>query len=264
MEENHPRLFFALKSEAPWPKSWPEGRVVEEQFRHDTLAFLKSSSLEEIEKILPSFPTPPFQIAPSGRFVSCKLLPEKDPRVVAYKVDWFETEVSEFREKLALWLKEAGISIDPRPWLSHVTVCRTPFEQDPWVETFHSLPFFSSSVHLYESLGHSKYKSLWSHSFHVPFEEIEHTADLAFRIYGKDLRQLYVNAFTALSFEAQELTPYFIDQEVISVEEIVMLLNDAVHELDRQIGCPFKAVSFHGGVSELGPNLLKWEMIVDV
>ncbi len=264
MAENHPRLFFALKTKAPWPKSWPEGRVIEEEFRHDTLAFLKSSSFEEIEKILPTFPKPPFRVAPSGRFVSCKLLPEKTPRVVSWEVDWFEKAVLDFREEIASWLKNGKISIDPRPWFSHVTVCRAPFKKDPWMDAFYPLPFYSSSIHLYESLGYSKYKSLWNFDFDPPFEELQHTADLAFHIYGRNTRQIYVNAFTALCFDAPELTPYFVDQEVESVEEVVMLLNDAVHELDRHIGCPFKAVSFHGEICELGPNLFKWEMIVDV
>jgi len=264
MAENQPRLFFALKTEAPWPDSWPEGRVIDEEFRHDTLAFLKSTSFEDLKRILPTFPKPPSQVAPSGRFVSCKLLPEKTPRVVAFEVDWLEKAILDFREEIAGWLKSGGISIDPRPWLSHVTVCRTPFEQDPWIEAFHPLPLYSSSIHLYESLGYSKYKSLWNLDFHPPFTEIEHTADLAFCIYGRDIWQIYVNAFTALCFEAPELTPYFVEQGVNSVVEIVMLLNDAVHELDRHIGCPFKAVSFHGEIRELEPNLFKWEMIVDV
>lgn len=67
----------------------------------------------------------------------------------------------------------------------------------------------------------------------------------------------------ALAFECPELVPYLDSEgEVGSLEEVIMKLNEIVTHGDREIGTPFKAVSFHGDVKE--EEILTWEMIVDV
>ena len=42
-----------------------------------------------------------------------------------------------------------------------------------------------------------------------------------------------------------------------------MALNELIAIVDEKEGCPFKAISFHSLIREVGP-ILKWEMIVDV
>ncbi len=61
------------------------------------------------------------------------------------------------------------------------------------------------------------------------FEEVEHTADWAFRAYGRDLRELFVNAATAL-FALQgslEDTPPTVTREVRSegIDRETLLVN---------------------------------------
>ena len=114
-------------------------------------------------------------------------------------------------------------------------------------------------------MGHSKYLSIWSWPLLPPFEEIEHLADIAFHVYGQKIDQLYMHAFVALSFKCPPLLDYFQEKrELQSMEEIVIYLNEAVSKADQEIGCPFKAVSFHGTIERMQNHLLRWEMIVDV
>ena len=59
--------FFAFSLEAPWPETFPEGRLLAAEDRHLTLAFLgyrkerRSRALAQV----PPFTAP---IAPTGRF----------------------------------------------------------------------------------------------------------------------------------------------------------------------------------------------------
>lgn len=260
------RLFFAMNLQAPWPTVWPKGRLLQEKDRHTTLAFLESARYEEIEKLLPMFPALPFKVAPCGRFDECLLLPEQEPHVVAWHIEWFEKSVFAFQNTLVTWLKEHGCSISSTPYLPHVTLCRGPFDEAAWKESFQPLPCYAEAIHLFESLGHSTYRSLWSLPLAPPFEEIEHVADIAFYIYGTDVYQLYRNAGLALSFKCPFFLTYVGERrEVQTIEDIVIALNEAVSDTDRLFGCPFKAVSFHGEIERLdSKNLLRWEMIVDV
>ena len=53
-----------------------------------------------------------------------------------------------------------------------------------WLDHFTPLPFFVKAIHLYQSLGNLQYQSLWESPLLSPFEELEHTADIAFLIRG--------------------------------------------------------------------------------
>lgn len=131
-------------------------------------------------------------------------------------------------------------------------------------DAFHSLPYITRHLHLYESVGNLNYKPIWSHEILSPFEEFEHVADIAFRIHGKDVKQLYYHAQVALAFECPELVHYLDgESDVHSIEEVIMKLNEIITQGDREIGTPFKAVSFHGGIKE-EEEIFSWEMIVDV
>ncbi len=265
MEKIKNRLFWGAKIHAPWPSLWPKGRLIEEQYRHTTLVFLGTVSDPDLKESLKRAPPPAFKIGSRGYFDSILLLPEKRPRVAAWHIHWFDEALSSFQLDLTNWLKANGFSLEDRTWLSHVTVCRNPLSSDAWKESFQPLPCYAGSISLYESLGHSRYRSLLSISILPPFEEMEHTADIAFRVYGNSLQDLYESAFSALAFRCPDLLAYYKKETSIqSLEDIVILLNDAVSQTDRFVGCPFKAVSFHGEVSPFKTDLLQWEMIIDV
>ena len=71
------RLFLALEVEAPWPSTYPSGRLIDETMRHITLAFLGNVSPEPLMEHLDELPHPSFQIGPAGRFEKMLFLPEK-------------------------------------------------------------------------------------------------------------------------------------------------------------------------------------------
>jgi hypothetical protein len=88
---------------------------------------------------------------------------------------------------------------------------------------------------------------------------------MAFIIRGRTFQQLYHNAFTALAFRFPYFLNYFVEQSSIqTIEELIIELNRIIGEADAAVGCPLKAVSFHGEAAVLPDNTLQWEMIVDV
>ncbi|MBU6446716.1 MAG: hypothetical protein KGQ49_04890, partial [Verrucomicrobia bacterium] len=232
---------------------------------HLTLAFLGSVSLPDVEKTLSSCPRPPFQIGPCGWFDTSLLIPKQEPRLVAWHAHWLDDGVRLYQKELADWLREKGFGVDERGWLSHITMCRQPFDSEEWTHFFKPLPFYVGPLHLYESLGHSTYRPLWTSSLASPFVEIEHMADIAFMIYGKNIHDLYEHALIALAFKDPSLLIHWRrPAQIAGVEELVMLLNEAVRLTDQDAGCEFKAVSFHGDIQSVQEGLLQWEMIVDV
>lgn len=252
------RLFFGMEMQAPWPSEWPEGRRIQEP--HLTLAFLGAREPSDVEKVV----RPPFHVAPCGWFDRLLALPEAHPRVIAWHASWWERSLPDFALLLTNWLRERALFSEKRPWLSHVTLCRSPFLIHQWQKAFEILPCYAGSFNLYESLGNSLYKPLWTHPLLPPFEEIPHTADLAFRIRAESLPQLYIHALTALAFYDPALLLHRLENPALeSLEEIIILLNKILSVTDREQGSPFKAVSFHGSIQHLGP-LLEWEMIIDV
>lgn len=258
------RLFFGFEVDSPWPDMLPDGRVIKEKARHITVAFLGSVAEDRIEKVCKEIPKPEFKVGMAGTFDACLFLPEKNPRVAAWRGKVLEEDnIVSYHEKLLPFLREQGFSFPHRPFLNHVSIARSPFDQKRWEETFVPLPFVTGDLHLYESKGNLTYEPIWTYEIAKPFEEFEHVADIAFQIRGRNVQQLYIHAQIALVFECPELIPYIDTKtEVNSLEETIIMLNEIVTNGDREIGTPFKAVSFHGNLKE--EEFLTWEMIVDV
>lgn len=267
-QEQYKRLFFAFEVEAPWPASLPTGRLLHEKQRHMTVAFLGHANYSKLLPLLPNIPLPPFKVGLAGIFEKIHFLPKGHPRVVAWHAAWFNDafSISTYSRTLIDWLKTQGFTPDDRKeFLPHVTLCRAPFDFDSWRQTFQKLPLITKSLHLYESLGQLHYQPVWTYHLHAPFEELDHTADIAFKIYGETTLQLYTHAMTALAFKFPELLKFRTeDVQVTTVDEIVIELNRIVSRTDSAIGCPFKAISFHGEIEQDQDRSLTWEMIVDV
>lgn len=180
-------------------------------------------------------------------------MPHKEPHVAAWHIQWLEEgeALLQFQKELVNWLK-----LRDKEFLSHVTVARNPFVIHEWKKAFQKLPLYAKNIYLCESLGNSKYKILWEHPLLAPFDEMEHTADIAFRVRG----DLYLHAQLALAFHFPPLVRYFDFTPINRLDDIVMALNATIARVDSEMGCPFKAVSFHGTQTESK----EWEMIVDV
>ncbi len=267
METEFKRLFFGIEVAAPWPHELPVGRIIEEPHRHLTMAFLGKADYTQLKEALKTFPVPSFKVGFVGKFDQCLFLPPKHPRVVAWHMQWFEeaTSIIRFYESVIHWLQKNGFAPDLRHSFSpHVTLARSPFNEKVWREKFVPLPFLLKDVHLYESLGSSKYQSLWNLTLIAPFEEIEHTADIAFKIWGDTFDHLFQHAQVALAFIFPPALP-FLSQEkgFTALEDVIIALNNVVSFVDSEIGCPFKAVSFHSQL-EKKDNIYCWEMIIDV
>jgi 2'-5' RNA ligase len=265
------RLFFGLDIEAPWPldisKGWIGGRILDEAERHLTLAFLGNVDFTKLKSRLNEMPLPKFLTGPVGFFDKPIFLPLKKPNVAAWHIHWLEDEspLLEFRKDLIDWICQLGFQIDHKEdFLQHVTISRQPFDFEEWKKVFSPTPFFARQFSLYESIGNLRYNRLWSFDFILPFEEIEHTADIAFIVNAENFIQLHQHAQASLAFRYPAILPYLSNLTAgASVEEIVINLNQTVAKADSEVGCPFKAVSFHGDPVKQD-LLLSWEMIIDV
>lgn len=257
------RLFFGYEVSAPWPLELPKGRILGVTCRHLTLAFLGDILFEPLQDSLEIMPTPQHKLGPVGYFDECLVLPDvKKPRLIAWHVSWCENLTLTYQKTLFNWLLEQGYSLDSRPFLSHVTIARSPFNPKSWIQSFEKLPLFVNGLHLYESLGNLNYQPIWSYLFLPPFEELDHTADIAFLIRAETMKDLHLHAQIALAFKFPSLLNYFGDLKD-QLDDIVIALNDLITKADCAIGCPLKAVSFHGKL-EKEQDLLTWIMIVDV
>ncbi|MBS0616301.1 MAG: hypothetical protein JSR58_07120 [Verrucomicrobia bacterium] len=252
------RLFLGIPVIGSWPSSFPDGRLIEEEMRHITLAFFGTTSFERLISLLSSLPQPPFSMGLAGVGDHIKFF----SHVAAAHVTWLE-EVdlfSKYYEGVQNWLKNHRYPVDTRPFLPHITLARSPFSFHEWKAFFAPIPFYGKSICLYESLGQSHYKPLWEIPLPAPFVEIEHTADIAFCIQGKTPRQLLMHAYLALAFKFPALlTEKIPDDSTHSLDDVIIALNDIISRADQTLGVPFKAVSFHG---EHQNN--QWTMIVDV
>lgn len=250
------RLFFAMSAEALWPEQLPQGRIIGEENRHFTLAFLGEVEREETVALAETLPKPPFAVGPAGYFDACLQF----PHVTAWRA-FFGKKQAPLLEYRDLLLNFFHLS-DNRPFTPHMTVCRDP--KNPRDTSFPKIPVVSSILHLYESLPHSIYRSLWQLPLHPPFKEHSHTADLAFWVFAESLGELYWNACMALATGFPEIIPFCgVEAAPASLDEVIILLNESLSLADLEWGSPFKAVSFHGELQKIG-SLISWEMIVDV
>ena len=181
---------------------------------------------------------------------------------MAWHVHWLEDDnpLLQFQKALIQWLQACGFQIfnSERPFLPHVTICRKPFDEQKWERAFSALPLLTGDIHLYESVGNLKYEPIWTYHVKPPFEELEHTADLAFRVYGKDLIQLQLHAQVALAFKFPPIVSYFGVQtcQPANLDDIIIYLNKLVSLADRDVGITMKALSFHGEVIEEADGVL--------
>lgn len=268
------RLFFAFKVNMPWPIALPTARLINEEARHMTVAFLGQTDFSRLQPLLSTIPLPSFKVGQTAATDQVIFLPEKHPHVVAWHVaetaQKNTSNLANYSQLLINWLKQNGFFPDTRhPFLPHITLGRAPFRTNAWVKAFERLPLVVTSLHLFESLGQLQYKSMWSHNLEEPFIEIEHTADIAFQIRGESVHHLFQNALTALAFKYPALLKFkektIIDATQISdIDDVIMALNQVISRTDAMLGCPFKAISFHGDIEKDPKGILHWEMIVDV
>ena len=210
--QDEKRLFFAADVIGIWPRKFPPARILDEDNRHITLAFLGSTSLSQLLEKMKTLPTPSFDLGLGGTCTRWIFLPnEKEARVIAANVAWLSEHASleEFQAHLAQWLKSQGyMKKETRPFFPHITVARGSFDVEAWKNFNCQIPFYISCIALFESLGNSQYKSLWRYPFILPFEEIEHTADIAFLIRGRNFQDLGLHAQLALAFKFPPLISY--------------------------------------------------------
>jgi 2'-5' RNA ligase len=258
------RLFFGFPAVALWPAKLPAGRLIAPGMRHFTAAFLGDVAFDTLETHLPNIPLPPFKVGFTGFFDQCLFLPERHPHVVAWHGNTHRRELcEEYVIRLAQWLEGIGYPLNLRlPWLPHATLARSPFDPKEWRKAFTPTPFFVSHFALYESFPGLEYRPIWNHSFTLPFEEIEHTADRAYIIRGEAVEDLYHNACCALAFVHPPLM-VFAQNPPTGIDELVSSLNRVLGLADAEQGCPFKAVSYHGDIKQR-EAIYEWEMIVDV
>lgn len=251
------RLFFAAPVQAAWPEDLPQGRILDEKVRHITIAFLGLVPVPGLAEI----PDIRFTFAPAGFCRKWALL----KHVAAAEPEWLTGKDSFFRfhDELKSWLLSKDYPVDPRPFYPHITAARTPLDRKTWEKTPCRVPFFLSGIYLYESLGNHTYVPLWGQKLIPPFEEIEHTADIAFNLQAPDLKSLFAHAQLALAFKFPQLVSYMQTQEIASLDELISRLNGMIAEADRAVGCPFKAVSYYGHLTKQQDGV-KWTMIVDV
>jgi hypothetical protein len=149
--------------------------------------------------------------------------------------------------------------------LPHISISRNPFNENSWKNFPCQIPFFIRGVALFNSLGHSTYELLWQKKSQAPFEEIQHTADIAYQICGQTFSQILYHATLALAFSFPAFTRYLSSSiSCSSIEEVIGLLNSWVAKIDTEEGIGLKAVSYHATVQLREDNLLYWTMIVDV
>lgn len=266
------RLFFGMEAIAPWPEKLPDGRIMDASYRHATVAFLGQTPFSKLMELLESFPPPPFKVGFAGMADRCLILPQKHkpPRVVAWHVNMLEDHhaLATYQKSFMEWLAVHGFKCSEmkRHWLPHITVCRAPFVPKKWKKAFTPLSVMMPTLRLYESLGNLQYETRWRYDWKAPYEEIEHTADVAFRVRGENLRQLHYHAAMAMASIEPALLEEIAGKEWAcdSLDEIIARLNQLVTATDTAVGCGFKAVSYHGTVMEDEDGTLSWEMIIDV
>lgn len=264
------RLFWGFEVVSPWPEIFPKGRILNAEQRHMTLLFLGKTDPSKLIESLVDFPPIPFKLGLVGKFNEALFLPSKrHPNVLAWGVEWWDQsdQLISFQKDIAIWHLERKLIENPtrdHHFLPHVTLCRDPKNLEEWEKTFTPLPMMIKNFHLYESLGNSQYKPLYTFPLAIPFEEIEHTADIAFNIFGDSLDQIRIHALSALSFHYPALANYYESANGFrSLDEVIENLNKIISKVDQEISCPYKAISYHGDIL-ISDGIMNWEMIVDV
>ena len=195
------RVFFAFKVKAPWPKSFPSGRLLAENDRHLTIAFLGNIDDTNLIHSISSFPKPPFRVGLTGWFDKLKFLPPRRANVACWHARFFDNsyDLAGYQIEIAEWLKmhQYKFKVHKGPFLPHVTLCRRPFSFTEWRNAFKPL----TDLNLYESIGGLNYKPIWKLPIIPPFER--NSKEASYVIYGESHKQLYANAYAAKAFESK-------------------------------------------------------------
>lgn len=232
-------MFFALEVNGGWFAPMPEGRILKEEHRHLTLAFLGNESWSRLQNELKEYPFLKTRLGLTGRCDGLLFLPERHPRVVAGHITWIDLPTfQEIHQELSTFLRTKGYILDPRELVSHVTLARAPFQIKKWKEVFTPFPLIATSLNLYESVGNLAYRPLWTLPLRSP---IEFKTDLIFEIRGKDYTQLFHHAQLALAFKfPQLLNSFLVESQAQSDEELISQLM----QVCQKAVCPIKALQF--------------------
>lgn len=198
------RVFLAFEVHSPWPKILPQGRILKEEARHLTIAFIGDIHYASLENILNSFPPPKILVGMSGKFDHCLFLPKKKPNVVSWHIEWDDHhfDLAIYKQELINWLTEHQIPIKHynEIFLPHVTLSRRPFQFHEWRKAFQVLPLYIKDIHLYESKSGLNYTPLWTWPLLAPFEVIKVHEGLILSIRGEKLTSLFKHCISAIAF----------------------------------------------------------------
>ncbi len=252
------RLFIALEVRANWPEELPHGRLIHEDERHMTLAFLGEKDLKKTVDELKELDISELTIGPTGIFDKCLRL----HNTLCWHVDILTQKEPLYN--LQQVLTRHFVPDETRDFLPHVTVARKPFDTQQWQSAFTAQPMYGFRIHLYESMGNLTYLPRYTKELLAPFEEKEHTADIAYIVRGHTVTDLYRNAAIALSCTYAPFVQFIERDTHSTLNDVIRSLNKMIALADSAHGAPIKAVSYHGDILEREDNVLEWEMIVDV
>jgi 2'-5' RNA ligase len=267
MKKKVKRLFFAFKVEAPFYEKIYPARHLDKEDIHVTIVFIGNWPIEKYQEIKKNIPLSPFSFAPSAIGDKLLLLPFDNPSCMTMHLtlrDEEKKKLEDFRCILINYIASFDIQIELRPLLLHTTLARKPFDASIWLKHFKKVPILLTKFCLYESVGQLKYNILWEQNLMRPFEEVDHTAGIAFAIYGHCIQDLYINAQMALSFLNPDFTQFINYKKIDSLEKIIHELNKTISLVNIEQRCPIKAISMHGNIEKTEKNLLKWLMIADI
>jgi 2'-5' RNA ligase len=164
MSNDNKRLFLAFEVKAHWPFHLPAGRIIPEEGRHMTLAFLGNTSFKPLKEKLQNLPPPPFLPNQEGVCDRVLFLPTQAPKVVAWHVRLFDYSdcLIDYHNTICDYLINEGYKIERRDFLPHISVARSPFISSDWKQAFEPLPVRLMELKLYESVGNLNYKPIWS------------------------------------------------------------------------------------------------------
>ncbi len=272
--EENGRFFFGYDIKAPWPENEPKGRIIPFESRHMTARFIGTCLRSQIINAITSFDFDPFFL--TGILNAIILLPAKDPHCLSLVFKPIMGAQSSIDLQISLEKLLLDTRIDTRllqqnhiERLPHVTLCRTPFDAEEWRKEFHPLTCYCSELTLFETVGPLKYHKIKSWPLLSPFEVLDHTADLAFWIHGRNYTELFYNALLALSFFYLPFSKFIPTQHpsFTHLGIVIDSLNEVISKIDIEIGSPFKAVSRHERTEHklvCDIQMMSWEMIVDV
>jgi 2'-5' RNA ligase len=192
-------LFLAFEIKGQWPASFPKARLIPDAYRHLTLAFIGPYDNSSVMNVVPTIPRFKDTISPSGRLDNLIFLPPGIERIAVLIPQFFDMPaVMNYQKEVSGdLLRKLGLQ-EKRSFLPHVSIARAPFDHKEWKEISWNIPFYVSSLSLYQTVASLRYDILWKQPYTPPFDEIDHTADLAYTIRGRNLSELFSHALLCL------------------------------------------------------------------